>query len=427
MPVLAPERVPGLLRTGMTVFVEGASGEPSALLDALAAVPEASDGVHYAGCLVPGVNRTDPASFHPDASLTSFFVFGAIARSYQAGKVRFLPLHYSSIYAYLASLPIDLALIQVTPPDSDGLCSLGPCVHFVPAVLDHAKVVVAEVNAAMPRPLHSVTVPYDRLDAVVETARPLVPLASEPPSAQAVRIAAYVAGLIEDGDVLQVGIGKLPAAILAALHDHKDLRFHGGMVTDEVVDLHAAGALGTMVCCTALGSRVYDWTASRDDLRFAPVSHTHDVRVLGRIDRFTAINSVLAVDLLGQANAEVLRGRQVSGTGGLLDFVRGARLTPGGRSILALPATVGGGISRIVPRLDEDHIVSLPRADADIVVTEHGVAHLRDLSVDQRANALIAIADPAARDALANAWDALRESGAQKTPPAFIAASSASE
>ena len=126
-----------------------------------------------------------------------------------------------------------------------------------------------------------------------------------------------------------------------------------------------------MVCCTALGRRVYDWAASRNDLRFAPVSYTHDVRVLAQIDRFVAINSVLAVDLSGQANAEMLHGRQVSGTGGLLDFVRGARLARGGRSILALPSTAGGA-SRIVPRLDEEnHVVSLPRADADIVVTEH--------------------------------------------------------
>ena len=159
MPTLAPERVPDLLRPGMTVFLEGASGEPSVLLNALAAAPDASDGVHYVGCLLPGVNRINPASFHPNANLTSFFVYGDIARSYQAGKVRFLPLHYSSIYRYLADLRIDLALIQVTPPDDRGLCSLGPSVHFVPAVLDRAKRVVAEVNAAMPRPPHSVTVP----------------------------------------------------------------------------------------------------------------------------------------------------------------------------------------------------------------------------------------------------------------------------
>jgi 4-hydroxybutyrate CoA-transferase len=405
--IIETERVPDLLRPGMTVFVEGASGEPSALLDALAAAPEASAGVHYVGCRVPGVNHVDPASFHADARLTSFFVFGDIARSYDAGKVRFLPLHYSGIFAYLAALPVDLALIQVTPPDAHGQYSLGPSVHFAPAVLDRAKIVVAEVNAAMPRPPHSYLLPYERLDFVVETAHPLVQLETGATSEQAEKIGAHVAGLIEDGDCIQIGIGKAPASVLAALHGHRDLTLHGGMVTDEVVDLHGAGALGGMVCCTALGSRVYDWTATRDDLRFAPVSHTHDVRVIAQIERFVAINSVLALDLFGQANAEMLRGRQVSGTGGLLDFVRGARLSRGGRSILALPATAGGA-SRIVPRLDDRHVISVPRADADIVVTEHGVAHLRDRSLDERAEALIAIADPAARDALANAWDALR-------------------
>ena len=419
--IIKPEHVPGLLRPGMTVFVEGASGEPTVLLEALAAVPEASAGVHYVGCRVPGANHTDPASFHPGARLTTFFVFGDIARSYETGKVRFLPLHYSAIYSYLAALPIDLALIQVTPPDTDGLCSLGPSVHFVPAVLHRAKRVVAEVNAAMPRPANSVLVPYERLDVVVETDHPLVPLETGALSEQARRIGQHVAGLIEDGDCIQVGIGKVPASILAALHGHRDLGLHGGMVTDEVVDLYAAGALTgarktldthTMVCCTALGTRVYDWAATRDDLRFAPVSYTHEMRVVAQIDRFVSINTGLAVDLFGQANVEMLGGRQVSGTGGLLDFVRGARMSHGGRSILALPST-GGGSSRIVPRLDAAHVVSLPRADADIVVTEHGVAHLRERSIDERAEALIAIADPAARDTLGNAWDALRAKGAQ--------------
>jgi 4-hydroxybutyrate CoA-transferase len=404
MPALVgPERVPDLLRPGMTVFIEGACGEPTALLEALAAAPEASAGVHYVGCRVPGVNHIDPASFHTKATLTSFFVFGDIARSYEAGKVRFLPLHYSAIFAYLAALPVDLALIQVTPPDARGQCSLGPNVHFVPAVLGRAKV-VAEINAAMPRPAHSFSVPYERLDFAIEADHRLVRLDTGAPSAQAQKIGAQVADLIEDGDTIQIGIGRLPASILAALHGHRHLGLHGGMVTDEVVDLHAAGALHTMVCCTALGSRVYDWTVGRDDLRFAPVSHTHDVRVIAQIERFVAINSVLVVDLFGQANAEMVGGRQVSGTGGLMDFVRGARLSRGGRSILALPSTAGGGASRIVPRLDDSHVVSVPRADADIVVTEHGTAHLRDRSLDERAQALIAIADPAARDQLETGW-----------------------
>ena len=253
--IIKPERVPDLLRPGMTVFVEGASGEPTALLEALAAAPEASAGVHYVGCRVPGVNLVDPASFHSRARLTSFFVFGDIARSHAAGKVRFLPLHYSAIFAYLAALPVDLALIQVTPPDADGQCSLGPSVHFVPAVLDRARRVVAEVNTAMPRPAQSVLVPYERLDVVVETDHPLVALETGTLSDQARRIGQHVAGLIEDGDCIQVGIGKVPASILGALHGHRDLTLHGGMVTDEVVDLHAAQA------------RCMPWCAARRSAR----------------------------------------------------------------------------------------------------------------------------------------------------------------
>lgn len=411
---IVAEGLPELLRPGMTVFVQGASGQPTPLLDALAAASEASDGVHYAGCFIPGVNRIDPASFHPNARLTSFFVFGDIARSHAGNRVRFLPLHYTGIWAYLAGLEIDLALLQVTPPDRAGRCSLGVSVHFVPAVLERAKVIIAEVNEALPRPARSYEIPYDRLDYVVGTARPLVTLATGDLAPEIRRIGDNVAGLIEDGDVIQIGIGKVPAAVLASLRDRCDLGLHGGLVSDEVAELHAAGVLtgarkstdpGTMVCTAALGSsRVYDWAGRCPDLRFAPVSHTHDIRVIARIENFVAINSVLSVDLFGQANAETLGGRQVSGTGGLLDFVRGARLSKGGRSILALPSTAGAKSSRIVARLGESDIVSCPRADADIVVTEHGIAHLRDKSLDERVEALIAIADPAFRDLLASQW-----------------------
>ena len=313
---ISPERLPDLLRPGMTVFVQGASGQPTPLLQALAEAPEASDGVHYVGCFIPGFNVIDPASFHASARLTSFFVFGAIARSHAAGKVRFLPLHYSGIWDYLAGLEIDLALIQVTPPDRSGRCSLGVSVHFVPAVLDRAKVIVAEINAAMPRPAHSYEIPYDRLDHVVETERPLVavPTGGLPPETH--RIGTHVAGLIDDGDTIQIGIGKVPAAVLASLRDRRDLGLHGGLVSDEVANLHEAGVLtgarksrdaGTMVCTAALGGpRVYDWAGRCPELRFAPVSYTHDLRVLAQLEHFVAINSVLAVDLSGQANAEML-------------------------------------------------------------------------------------------------------------------------
>jgi 4-hydroxybutyrate CoA-transferase len=411
---ISAARLPDLLRPGMTVFVQGASGQPTALVDAIAAAPEASDGVHYVGCFIPGVNAIDPASFHATARLTSFFVFGDIARSHAAGKVRFLPLHYSGIWGYLAGLEIDLALIQVTPPDRSGHCSLGVSVHFVPAVLDRVKMLVAEVNTAMPRPANSYEIPYDRLDYVVETDRPLVALATGGLPPESHRIGTHVAGLIDDGDTIQIGIGKVPTAVLASLRDRRELGLHGGLVSNEVADLHEAGVLtgarkshdpGLMVCTAALGGpRVYDWAGRCPALRFAPVSYTHDVRVISRIDNFVAINSVLSIDLTGQANAEMLGGRQVSGAGGLPDFVRGARLAKGGRAILALPSTAGGKSSRIVPRLGECDAVSCPRADADIVVTEHGVARLRDKSV----------ADPAFRDGLVDRWAALR--GRPTTP-----------
>ena len=218
---IAPGQLPDLLRPGMTVFVQGASGEPTPLLQALAAAPEASAGVHYTGCLIPGLNVIDPASFHPEARLTSFFVFGDIARSHAAGRVRFLPLHYSGIWHYFSELAVDLALIQVTPPDTRGQCSLGVSVHFVPAVLDRAKVIVAEINASMPRPHASYETAYERLDYVALTERPVLTLPGGSLSDDVRRIGANVASLIEDGDVIQIGIGKVPAAVLGALHDRR--------------------------------------------------------------------------------------------------------------------------------------------------------------------------------------------------------------
>jgi 4-hydroxybutyrate CoA-transferase len=269
----------------------------------------------------------------------------------------------------------------------------------------------------MPGPVASYEIPYERLDYVVETDRPLVALATGSLPPETHRIGAHVAGLIDDGDTIQIGIGKVPAAVLVSLRGRRDLGLHGGLVSDEVADLHEAGVLtgarkthdaGTMVCTAALGSpRVYDWAGRCPALKFAPVGYTHDVRIISQIDNFVAINSVLSIDLTGQANAEMLGGRQVSGAGGLPDFVRGARLAKGGRSILALPSTAGGGkASRIVPCLGESDVISCPRADADIVVTEHGVARLRDKSINERAEALIAIADPAFRDGLADQWEA---------------------
>jgi len=418
--ILEAAAVPGLLAPGMSVFLQGVTTEPTTVLEALAAAPEASDGVHYTACLIPGVNRRDPAAFHPGARLTSLFVHPDIETSYRAGRVRFMPLHYSGFYDYLLHLDaVDVALVQVSPPDGQGRCSFGPCVDFAPAVLDRARSIVAEVNASLPAPPGAPAIAFDRIDHAVEVDHPLVTLATGALPATLEAVGVHVADLVEDGDVIQVGIGKLPAAILARLRDRRDLGVHGGMITDEIAELVDAGVItgarknvdrGRIVCGVALGSeQLYAWTAGREEVDFRPVGVTHDVRRIGAIDRFVSINSALEVDLSGQCNAETIGGRQVSGTGGLVDYVRGARMSRGGRSIIALPATAGGGrVSRITVALADDAVVSCPRADVDYVVTEHGVAALRARSLDERAEALIGVAAPEHRDTLANAWAARR-------------------
>ncbi len=414
--IIAAADLSALLRPGHSVFVQGAVGEPLALVQALAAEGEASQGVHYISCLVPGINRTDFSAFHPDARLTAFFVQAELRDSFAAGRVRFLPLHYSGVCSYIRSLPpMDLALIQVAPPDEQGMCSLGLSVDFVPLIIDAARVVVAEVNAAMPTPPGSPKIPYDRLDYVVPTERPLPELPTGILPAAIETIGQKVAELIADGDCIQIGIGKVPAAILSCLSDRRDLGLHGGMVTDEVADLVDAGALDCsrksidtdyLVCGAAMGTqRVFDWAANRDDVQFRGADYTHNVPIIAQIDNFVSINSSLEVDLTGQANAETVNGRQISGTGGLVDFVRGARMAKNGRSVIALSATAArGSISRIVPTLAADAVVSCPRADIDYVVTEFGAARLKDKSVDERADALIAIAAPEFQAELTQAW-----------------------
>lgn len=421
MPKVIPSSsLPELLHAGMTVFVQGGIGEPLHLIEALQAAPEASAGVRYLSCLVPGVNRTDYAAINETARLKTFFVPGDLAASFKAGRIDFLPLHYSGICSYLADHPpVDMALIQVAPPDADGMCSLGLSLDFVPIMFDKSKIIVAEINPAMPSPPGSPKVPYDRLTYAVECEHPLITMETGAISDTVAQIGENVANLVEDGATIQLGIGQVPAAIVSRLKDRRHLGLQGGMVTDGVKELVEAGALdgsrktyepGKMLCGMALGRQdLYDWAADRDDILFRPATVTHDVRIISQLDNFVSINSSLEVDLTGQANAEAIGGRQISGTGGLVDFVRGARMGNNSRSIIALGSTAAGGkISRIVPWLDNNPVVSCPRADIDYVVTEHGAARLKGLSIDERAEALIGIAEPKFREELSASWQRLR-------------------
>ena len=403
--------VAGLLSAGSRVFVQGGSGEPTAILSALRERGEAGRGVQYFGIFLPGINRWDPTSFASDVTMTAFFGTPELAASVRRGATRLLPLHYSAIYSCLRDqAAIDIALIQVAPPDAEGMCSQGVSVDFVPAILPRAKLVVAEINKQMPAPPGSPTIPFASIDFAVETDHPLVEPADERQNSVNQLLAEHVATLVKNGDTIQTGMGRIPAAVLSALSGKNDLGFHSGLLTEPVLQLIETGVItggrkavdrGVSVTGISLGShRFYRRLGARHDVLFRPAGYTHSSEVLARMRGFVAINSAIEVDLDGQVNAEFVNGRQISGVGGLMDFMRGARLARDGRSVIALDSRAGKSRrSRIVSRVEK---VTCARTDVDFVATEYGVADLRCKCAEERAAALIGIASPEFRAGLAD-------------------------
>ncbi|MFC3226914.1 acetyl-CoA hydrolase/transferase family protein [Marinibaculum pumilum] len=419
-PITA-ERIPELLKPGMRVFVSGCLGESATIRRALQAAPEAARGVTFCGVLVPGLSDTDYAALHPEAEGESFFLPPWQRDSFDAGRLRLLPLNYSAIPDYLENGPrFDLAIVQVA---ADGTADhgFGACADFQPYALRNCDRVLAHLNPRLPATRGHDRLPAARIDWLLEAeeALPDFPDAAPNPVQQA--IAQNCATLIRDGDVIQIGIGKVQSAILQALSGHRDLGFHSGLVTDAAWQLVESGAItgarrnvdrGLLVAGSAAGTAALYRGLSADFVEIRPVRRTHMVTEVARIENFVSLNGALEVDLFGQVNSELVDGRFFSGVGGFNDFVRGARLSPGGRSIVALPAALRGGGSRIVASLSGAGRPAAPltgaRADSDIVVTEFGVADLRHLDLDGRAAALIAIAPESARETLSRAWQAMR-------------------
>lgn len=400
------------LKPGMTVFVPGVSGESLAFHEALRANPEAANGVRFAGLLFPGINRSDYVGLHPAARQRNYVMTPGLRAGLASGRAELLPLDYPGIWRDLSTnVEVDLAIAQVAPPDADGSCSLGISSDFHAAVWAKAKRRVLHVNPKLPRTQGTFRLRLDEADALFEAEAPLVLYDAGASNDSIERHAALVASLVRDGDTIEFGVGKLPGAILAALKGHRNLRVWSGMVTPAVaalIDSGAVAAEGAIDCGVALGDATFYERLGRDRaFRFRPVGETHDVRRLAAIDHFCAINSAVEVDLFGQVNADTLGGKLLSGVGGLPAFAAGGLLSNGGRSIVALPAaTEDGKTSRIVASFDRG-MVAIPRHGADTVVTEHGIASLRGLTIHQRAEALIAVAAPQFRDQLANDWAAL--------------------
>lgn len=412
---LSPGAFTTLLQPGMRVFVPGASNEPQGLLEAIQARPECAAGVTFVQFPLPGMNRVDFPGLHHEARMESFFLSPALRRSFDVGRVDFLPMHMRRIYDHVATCDrFDLVLIQVGM-DASGEYRHGPNVDFLEGALGNGAKVVAEFNRGFEPAGGAPFIDADAIDFLVETDRPLPELAPPVLDDVARDIGTCVADLIPDGACIQTGIGSIPAAVLSALSEHNDLGLHGGLIDDagfalidrgvitgdrKAIDreLHVTGmALGTASLYAAL--------ADRPDVQFRPARYTHEAAVIAELDHFVSINSAVEVDLLGQVSAEMVAGRQISGTGGSVDFMRGAATSPGGRSIVAMAATAKGGEhSRIVPALKAGTAVTAARTDVDCVVTEFGVAMLKGRSVDARAHALIEIAHPDFRDELRDAW-----------------------
>lgn len=344
----------------------------------------------------------------PEISVVSYGGLGSLRELSRRGRLEVVPCHYSSLPRLFASgaLPCDVGLLQVSPPDEHGMVSLGIGMEYIADAAKHTPTLLAEVNQQMPRTRGSLELPLSRFAAVLHTDRPLQESVPRPPDAVDQAIAGHVAGLVDDRDTLQIGVGTLPNAVLAALHGHRDLGVHSGMINGGVVDLIDAGVVtgrfkerdpGVVVTPTAIGTAgMYRRLVDRA-IEFRPVSYTHSPVVLSSFRSLVSVNSALEVDLLGQIGAEVAAGATVGAVGGQVDFSRAASLT-GKHSIIAVRSTIKGA-STIRPRLASG-VVTTARSDVDFVVTEHGVAHLTGRTVDERAARLLAVAAPEHRDEL---------------------------
>jgi len=409
------EEALGLIKTGDHIFVGSACGEPQYLVKGLVEkASHLSDNeilhVHTLG-VAPYAEPRYSERFRLNAFFVGINTRGAVAE----GRADYTPVFLSELPRLISRgmVPIDVALIQVTPPDEHGFCSLGVSVEITKTAAKMAKLVIAQVNRYMPRVLGDSFVHVSEIDAFVEYDEPI--LEAPPPEEDMVseRIARYVAELVEDGSTLQIGIGSIPNAVLGALREKKDLGIHTELLTEGVVDLVEEGVItcekktinrGKIIASFAMGTRrLYDFIDNNPMVEFYESDYVNDPFVISQHEKMVAINQALEIDFTGQVCSDSLGYRFYSGLGGQADFVRGAIRSKGGKAITVIPSTAKeGNISRIKSLLSEGAGIALTRGDVDYVVTEYGVASLRGKTVRERALALINIAHPKFRNELLN-------------------------
>jgi acyl-CoA hydrolase len=411
--VVSAQEALSVVKSGDRVFVHSVAAAPSRLVEALTARAPELRVVEIVSLHTEGEAPYAAPEMARSFRVNALFVGPNVRAAVEDGRADYLPVFLSEVPSLFRSgvLPLDVALVHVSPPDRHGFCSLGVSVDVSRAAVQSARTVIAQVNPRMPRTHGDGLIHVDAIDFMVQVDEPVHELPPREPSDVERAIGRHCAELVEDGATVQIGIGAIPEATLSALSDHHRLGIHTEMLSDGVVELVEKGVVtgemkrvhpGKIVAGFALGSRrLYDFLDDNPQVAMLDMAYVNDVEVIRRNPRVTAINSAIEVDLTGQVCADSIGDRQYSGVGGQMDFIRGAALSEGGKPIIALPAIATNGESRIVSYLKPGAGVVTTRAHVHFVVTEYGIADLFGKNLRQRAAALIAIAHPSHRDALA--------------------------
>lgn len=401
------------IRPGDTIFVGQGTAEAQTLTETL--VRQRAQIGRTKVFLGPVFSGTWQPEHTDYLSFISYGALGANQRLAKAGALEIVPCHMSQLPGLIKSgtLPADVVLIQLSPPNANGEYSFGLANDYLIDAMRRARVVIAEVNDQVPWTYGSEMLAQLRIDCIVHTSRPLLEVKPAVIGEVERRIAAHAAQFIDDGAVLETGIGAIPDAILSALYGRRDLGVHSGMIGDGIAALIEAGVVtnarktidrGFSTAGVLFGTRhLYDFAHANPQLRLCPVRHTHDVQTMGSLDNFIAVNSAIEVDLTGQVNAELVGTDYIGAIGGQVDFIRGAWRSRGGRSIIALPSTAKNNtLTRIVDKFAAS-VTTTPRSDADIIVSEWGAAELRGQTLAERMRRMIAIAHPDFREELERA------------------------
>ncbi|MEK7270510.1 MAG: GNAT family N-acetyltransferase [Planctomycetota bacterium] len=406
---------------GDRIFIGTGCGKPQHLVDALVHHTDHVDDAHVIHLLTIGSAPWAEERFREKFKMNSFFIAENVRSSLEKGIGDYTPIFLSDIPGEFESgrLPIDVALVSVTPPDANGLCSLGVSVDIVKSAVENARCVIAQVNHRMPRTLGNSFIPADRIDCLVPFDEEILEVPPPASDETLKRIGENLATLVEDGSTIECGIGRIPQALVETLKHKKDLGVHTEMFGDWLLDLVKAGVVtgakktvnrGKIVASFCMGTRrLYDFVDNNPAIEFHPTETVNDPALIARHDKMVAINVGLEIDLSGQVCADSLGYRFYSGIGGQVDFNRGAARSSGGKAIIALPSTaMDGTVSRIVPHLTEGAGVVTTRGDVHYVVTEFGIAYLHGKSIRERVLSLVNIAHPKFRNELLQAAKAQR-------------------